>query len=123
MPNKKILIIDDDSDILDAVTVILKSEKFTVVTAFDGKDGVAKFKKEKPDLVLCDMMMEKVDEGSKVAQIIRKEDKKVPIYLLSSIGSSTDSNIDISKQGFTGVFQKPVDPKTFISDIKKALKL
>jgi len=122
MSNKKILIIDDDPDILDAVTVVLKSENYTVVTATDGKDGLAKFKSEKPDMVLCDMMMEKVDAGSKVAEMIRKEDKNVSIYLLSSVGRATDLNIDINKQGFNGVLQKPVDPKNLIAEVKKALK-
>lgn len=122
MSNKKILIIDDDPDILDAVTVVLKSEKYSVVTASDGKEGFAKFKSEKPDMVLCDMMMEKVDAGSKVAEMIRKEDKNVPLYLLSSVGRAADLNIDISKQGFNGVLQKPVDPQNLIAEVKKALK-
>ena len=121
MSNKKILVIDDDPDILEAVSVVLKSEKYTVITALDGKEGFDKFKKEKPDMVLCDMMMERVDAGSKVAEMIRKEDKNVPVYLLSSIGRATDVNVDISKQGFSGVFQKPVDPASLIAQVKKAL--
>lgn len=121
MSDKKILIIDDDPDILDAVTIILKSEKFTVITALDGKEGYDKFKKEKPDMVLCDMMMERIDAGSKVAEMIRKEDKEVPIYLLSSIGNATDINIDINKQGFSGVLQKPVDPASLIAEVKKII--
>lgn len=122
MTNKKILVIDDDPDILDAVSVVLKSEKYNVVTAVDGKDGLAKFKSEKPDMVLCDMMMEKVDAGARVAEMIRKEDKNVPIYLLSSVGRAADLNIDINKQGFNGVMQKPVDPKNLLAEVKKAIK-
>ena len=121
MSNKKILVIDDDPDILEAVSVVLKSEKFIVITALDGKEGFEKFKKEKPDMVLCDMMMERVDAGSKVAEMIREEDKNVPVYLLSSIGRATDVNVDISKKGFSGVFQKPVDPASLIAQVKKAL--
>lgn len=122
MTNKKILVIDDDPDILDAVSVVLKSEKYNVVTAVDGKDGLAKFKSEKPDMVLCDMMMEKVDAGARVAEMIRKEDKNVPIYLLSSVGRAADLNIDINKQGFNGIMQKPVDPKNLLAEVKKAIK-
>ena len=123
MSDKKILIIDDDPDILESISAILRSEKFTVITALDGKEGFEKFKSEKPALVLCDMMMERVDAGTKVAELIRKEDKQVPLYLLSSIGNATASNISVSELGFSGVLQKPVDPDTLISNIKKALKL
>jgi two-component system alkaline phosphatase synthesis response regulator PhoP len=121
MSDKKILVIDDDPDILESISAVLSSEGFNVLTAIDGKVGVEKFKSEKPDLVLCDMMMERVDAGSKVAELIRKEDTKTPVYLLSSIGNATASNISVTDLGFNGVLQKPVDPDTLISQIKKAL--
>ncbi len=123
MSDKKILIIDDDPDILESIKAILSSEKFAVVTASDGKEGIEKFSKEKPDLVLCDMMMERVDAGSKVAELIRKENKTVPVFLLSSIGNATASNINVSDLGFNGVLQKPVEPEALIADVKKTLGL
>jgi CheY-like chemotaxis protein len=121
MSDRKILIIDDDPDILDAVSAVLKSENYIVVTAMDGNEGVEKFKSEKPDLVLCDMMMERIDAGAKTAEAIRKEDKDVPIYLLSSIGNATSMNVDVSSKGFNGVLQKPVDPSNLKAEVKKAL--
>lgn len=120
---KKILIIDDDPDITDSIKVILKANGFEPFTAMDGKEGVAAVAKVKPDLVLCDMMMEQVDAGSKVAQEIRKKNKKVPIFLLSSIGSATAANIEMDKLGFSGVFQKPISPDNLVSVIKKALHI
>lgn len=123
MSDKKILVIDDDPDILESISAVLSSEGFNVLTAIDGVVGVEKFKSEKPDLVLCDMMMEKVDAGSKVAEMIRKEDSETPVYLLSSIGNATASNISVTELGFTGVLQKPVDPDTLIVQIKKSLKI
>ncbi|HOP64653.1 MAG TPA: response regulator [Spirochaetota bacterium] len=121
MSDRKILVIDDDPDILDAVTIVLNSEKYTVVTAFDGIEGFEKFKNEKPDMVLCDMMMERVDAGAKVAEMIRGEDKDIPIYLLSSIGNITDINVNVDKHGFNGVLQKPVVPADLLAEVKKAL--
>ncbi len=121
MADKIILIIDDDPDILDSVTAILTAKGFKAITSLSGKQGIESFKKNKPDLVLCDMMMESVDEGTKVAQQIRKKDAKVPIYLLSSIGSATAMNVEIGKLGFNGVFQKPIDPDSLVAAIKKAL--
>lgn len=123
MSDKKILVIDDDPDILESIGTVLKSENFTVITAYDGEEGLKKFKSEKPALILCDMMMERVDAGTKVAEAIRKDDKVTPLYLLSSIGDATYSTVEIDKLGFNGALQKPVDPKTLIAEIKRALKL
>ena len=121
MSDKKVLIIDDDPDILDSIGAILSSNGFATVTAMSGEEGFKSFEKESPDLILCDMMMETVDQGTKVAQKIREKDTKVPIYLLSSIGSATAMNVEIDKLGFNGVFQKPIDPDNLVSAVKKAL--
>jgi CheY-like chemotaxis protein len=120
---KKILIIDDDVDILDSIKAVLKGNGFDAYSASDGKEGLAAVDTIKPDLVLCDMMMEQVDAGSKVAHEIKKKYKKLPVYLLSSIGSATAQNIEVDKLGFSGVFQKPVSPDYMIKIIKKALHM
>ncbi len=122
MSDKKvILVIDDDPDILDSIKAILGANGFEVETAMSGKEGTEKVKSVNPDLVLCDMMMERIDAGTKVAQDIRKNNPEMPVFLLSSIGSATASNIDIDKLGFNGVFQKPVDPDNLINVVKDAL--
>ncbi len=120
--SKKILVIDDDPDITDSVKAILKKEKYDVVTANSGAKGLEIAKNEELSLVLCDMMMEKVDEGVKVAQEIVKMKPDLPVYLLSSIGDATAGNIEISKLGFKGVFQKPVSPEYLIKMVKKIIK-
>jgi DNA-binding response OmpR family regulator len=118
---KLILVIDDDSDIVTSIQVILEGEGFGVITANSGKDGISSFMKNRPALVLCDMMMESIDSGSKVAAEIRKADEHVPLYLLSSIGDATASNIEVGDLGFSGVFQKPVSPAQLVSTVKKSL--
>jgi DNA-binding response OmpR family regulator len=120
---KLVYIIDDDPDILDSITAILSAEGFSVATAMSGEEGLEKLADFKPDLILCDMMMERIDAGTKVAQEIRKTNKTVPIFLLSSIGSATATNIEVDKLGFDGVFQKPVAPSALVSTIKKALRM
>jgi two-component system alkaline phosphatase synthesis response regulator PhoP len=122
MANKKtVLVIDDDPDIIDSVKVILGSSGFAVTTAMSGQEGIDAAVSGKPDLILCDMMMERIDAGSKVAEELRKKNVTAPIFLLSSIGDATASNIEIDKLGFNGVFQKPVNPEQLISMIKKTL--
>jgi DNA-binding NtrC family response regulator len=120
---KKILVIDDDADITDSIKAILTANGFEAYTAGDAKDGLEAIDKVKPDLVLCDMMMEQVDAGTKVAHEIRKKDKKLPMYLLSSIGAATAQNIELDKIGFNGVFQKPISPDHMVKTIKKALHM
>ncbi|NMB64532.1 MAG: response regulator [Spirochaetes bacterium] len=124
MANKKIiLVIDDDPDILDSIKAILSANGFDVVTAMSGKEGIDAVASSKPDLILCDMMMERIDAGTKVAQEIKKSNPSIPIYLLSSIGTATATNIEIDKLGFNGVFQKPVNPDNLVATIKKALNM
>lgn len=124
MANKKlILAIDDDPDILDSIKAILSANGFDVATAMSGKEGIDALSVKKPDLILCDMMMEKIDAGTKVAQELKKSNPSIPIYLLSSIGTATNSNIEIDKLGFDGVFQKPVNPDNLVLTIRKALNM
>ncbi|MBN2402301.1 MAG: response regulator [Spirochaetes bacterium] len=118
----KILVIDDDPDILDSMKMILEKNGFAAVTAVSGKDGVEIVKKKKPDLVLCDMMMEKIDSGITVAKAIKRISSKIPIFLISNIGTATAYNVDVDKIGFKGVFQKPVDVDLMITKIKDVLK-
>ncbi|MBN2158520.1 MAG: response regulator [Spirochaetes bacterium] len=120
---KKILIIDDDPDIIEAVTTVLTAHGFEASAATNGKEGIESVAKVKPDLVLCDMMMETVDAGSKVAQEIKKKNKHLPVYLLSSIGAATMQNVEIEKLGFSGVFQKPITPDHLVKTIKKELHI
>jgi DNA-binding response OmpR family regulator len=118
----KILVIDDDPEILDSMKLILEKSGYSIATAGSGKEGVEKFKKKNPDLILCDMMMEKVDSGVRVAKEIKKISPGVPIYLISNIGSATAYNVDINKLGLKGVFQKPVDLDLLLTRIKEVLK-
>jgi len=114
---KVVLIIDDDPAICESVKAILDSVGFDTKTASSGKDGIEVFRKTNPDIVLCDMMMEHIDEGVKVAKVIKEEKKDVPVFLLSSIGDATASNIGLSDLGFSGVFQKPVNFDLLLSVI------
>lgn len=106
---KKILIIDDDPAICESVQAILEANGYETAVALSGKDGLAAFREMDPDIVLCDMMMEDVDAGAKVARIMKDERPGTPIFLLSVVGDATADTIGIYNAGFNGVFQKPVD--------------
>ena len=86
--SKKILVVDDDPDILDAVTMILESQGYQVVTARDGVEGLANLKAEKPDLLILDLLMPKMD-GFAVFKELQEpqwgEFSIIPILMLTSV--------------------------------------
>jgi len=84
----KILVVDDDPDILDAVAMILESQGYRVVTARDGIEGLATLKAEQPDLMILDLLMPKMD-GFAVCKELQdpkwSKQKDIPILILTSI--------------------------------------
>lgn len=85
---KKILIIEDDSDIQEMIQFFLEDQEYEVVVAGDGVEGVSVFHDERPDLVLLDILLPKMD-GYAVCELIRKE-SQVPIIMISALGSEED---------------------------------
>jgi DNA-binding response OmpR family regulator len=84
----KILVVDDDPDILEAVTLILESQGYEVVTARDGIEGLANLRAEQPDLMILDLMMPKMD-GFAVCKELQdprwSKYKDMPILILTSV--------------------------------------
>lgn len=86
MAQKKILVVDDEVDFLEILTSRLAANKYDVVTANDGESALVKWKKEKPDAVLLDIMMPHVD-GLTVLKKIREEDKHIPIFIITAFSN------------------------------------
>ena len=84
---KKILIIEDDLDIQEMLR-FLEDQDYQVVAAGDGVEGISAFNKEKPDLVLLDILLPKID-GYAVCELLRKE-SEVPVIMISALGSEED---------------------------------
>jgi CheY-like chemotaxis protein len=110
MSAKKILVVDDDQDLLDVYTQILQSTEHIVYTANNSEEAVNLFSQNNPDVVVLDMIMEKVDSGIQVCKTIRETDTTVKIYLVSNVGDPSIENIDIQGIGFNGALQKPLKP-------------
>ncbi len=122
MDKKTILVIDDDPEILKLCKTVLESKNYRVETASSGKEGVDVFDSVKPDLVLCDLMMESIDQGVKVAKEIRAQDTDIPMYLLSSLAEDMSKNINIHDLGFTGILQKPISSDNLVLHVNRALR-
>jgi CheY-like chemotaxis protein len=119
---KVVLVIDDDVDILESLSIVLAAEGFEVLTVSSGREGLALLDQRTPDIILCDMMMESIDAGMQTARQIKQKKPAVPVYLLSSIAAATAATTEIRDLGFNGVLQKPVDPQHVVTVVKIILK-
>ncbi len=116
-----ILCVDDDNDILDAMKLILESNDHVFVGAPSAEEGLEAYKKNNPDLVIVDLMMEEVDAGTSFVKELKALGNKVPVYMLSSVGDELSHSIDSSELGLSGVFQKPIEADVLLKTIKTKL--
>jgi two-component system, OmpR family, alkaline phosphatase synthesis response regulator PhoP len=121
--NKKILLIDDESDIIEFISYSLKQEGFIVFSAQNGTDGVALAKKHKPDLILLDIMMPEMD-GVEVCYELRKiEELKNKIIVFLSARNEDFSQIAAFDAGANDYINKPIKPKLLIKKINGLLNI
>ncbi len=123
---KKILIVDDDPDFVEAVTMILRPKKFEVVTAYNGKEGLEKVKAERPDLVVLDVMMPEKD-GYSVCKELKSDPKwnHIPILLLTGVVSHIPTTRYTQEMGMEteadDYLDKPVEPEALVKRIEVLL--
>jgi DNA-binding response OmpR family regulator len=119
----KILIVDDDPDIVDAGRLVLEREGYQVESASNRAEGMKALDEVKPDLLILDVMMEEPDDGLRMAREIRKGGNSLPIIMLTSVNAAMGLNIDKDEEMVpVDEFQpKPVDPQTLIAKVKKLL--
>ena len=119
----KILIVDDDPDIVEACRLVLEREGYEVEGAPSRAAGTKALEEVKPDLLILDVMMEEPDDGLRMAREIRKAGHTLPIIMLTSVNAAMGLNIDKDEEMVpVEEFQsKPVDPQTLIAKVKKLL--
>jgi two-component system alkaline phosphatase synthesis response regulator PhoP len=117
----KILLVDDEKDIVEFLQYNLKQEGFEVITAYDGMETLTKIK-EKPDLVILDIMMPKMD-GFEVCRRIREMNgyEKTPIIFLTAKSGEMDE-IKGLELGASDYIQKPISPRKLIARVKANLR-
>jgi DNA-binding response OmpR family regulator len=114
--DKKILLVDDDLDLLEQNKILLESKGFKVVTAEGSKKGWEVFKQEQPDAAILDLIMEEHDSGFILSYKIKKDEhgKNIPVYILTSatyvtgfkFGASTEEEKEWIK--CDGILNKPI---------------
>ena len=128
----KILIIDDDPDIVLSVRMTLEADGHEVISAINGKEGLETLKQGRPDLIILDVMMDTKTEGFQLALKLRSPDptsefipfKDIPILMLTAIHSTTPLRFepDIDYLPVELFVDKPIDPDDLSSKVDWLLK-
>ncbi|NLO45243.1 MAG: response regulator transcription factor [Clostridiales bacterium] len=119
MATEKILVVDDDTNICELLRLYLEKEGFSVVIANDGMAAIQAFQDAKPDLVLLDIMLPKLD-GWQVCREIRKSSDK-PIIMLTAKGETFDKVLGL-ELGADDYVTKPFDTKEVVARVKAVLR-
>ena len=134
MEEPKILIVDDDPDIVEALKMTLEASHYKVYTAANGTEGLKQVKAVNPNLIILDVMMDTITEGFQVTYQLRNPDSKseyapyskIPILMLTAIVEKKRMKFSTQADGdFLPVddfVEKPIRPQVLLEKVKKLLK-
>jgi DNA-binding response OmpR family regulator len=118
---KNILIVEDNRDLAVLLAERVGSYGFTVSSAYDGKAGLEAAKASKPDLILLDLMMPKMDGRAVIMELkLDESTRSIPIIVLTAVGDSYNREFTI-ELGASDYVTKPVEPAILLKKIKDLL--
>ncbi|NIS80135.1 MAG: response regulator [Anaerolineales bacterium] len=120
MVRTKLLIADDEADLLAELEPILLRAGFDVVTAHDGEQALRRITEEQPDLVILDVLMPQLD-GREVVRRLRQADNWTPIILLTKVGTPAERALSL-QEGADDYINKPFDPIELIARVQAVLR-
>lgn len=118
---KKILIVDDEKDIVETLAFMLKAKGFECICAYDGEEGLKSAKENMPDLIILDVMMPKIN-GYKICRLLKYDNKykNIPIIMVTARGQEEDKIIG-EETGANEYITKPFEFSNIIETINKYL--
>jgi len=118
---KKILIVDDEPDAVELLSIRLKSNGYDVISALDGKACLKKAVEEKPDLVILDILLPKIN-GFEVCKRLKERDetKDIPVIMLTALAKEQDLSKGL-EEGVDCFITKPFNPEDLLCEIKTVL--
>ncbi|HEV8384244.1 MAG TPA: response regulator [Candidatus Acidoferrales bacterium] len=119
---KRILLIEDDRDIIELVRYNLEQEGFSLISARDGLGGLEQLKKSAPDLLLLDLMLPRLS-GLEICKAVRRDEKlnRLPILMLTARGDESDRVIGL-ELGADDYVTKPFSPRELVARVKALLR-
>src|SRR5262249_34723758 len=115
----RILVIDDESDIREALEALLMNAEYSVDLASNGTEGIRKLESATYDLALLDLMMPD-RSGMEVLEEVRKRDRDTPIFMITAYGS-VEAAVEAIKRGANDYFSKPWDNEKLIIEIDRMI--
>jgi DNA-binding response OmpR family regulator len=128
MGRKKILLVDDDTDFVEATKIILESKSYDVAVAYDGKEGMKKVETEQPDLIILDVMMPEID-GYEVCAKLKSNPvyRHIPILLLTAVGEAIPTTKYTKEMGMKleadDYIPKPVESVELIERVENLFRI
>jgi DNA-binding response OmpR family regulator len=121
MDKYRILVVDDEPELVELVKIRLEANGYQVLTAYDGQEGLDKARNEKPDLIILDLMLPKMD-GYKVCRMLKFDEKynKIPIMLFTARAQESDRKMG-EEVGAEAYITKPFEPQILLGKIKELL--
>lgn len=123
----RILIVDDDPEIIKLVSLELVSIGYEIISAADGNEGIKAAKQQKPDLIIMDIMMPNMQGGDAV-RILRSDitTKHIPVIFLTAVTANMpegaeDQAVNVDGQYFKAI-AKPFEPENLLFEIKKLME-
>jgi DNA-binding response OmpR family regulator len=120
MPERKVLVVEDDKDIRALLKYNLDKEGYAVLTSAQGEEAVDMFRRERPRLVILDLMLPRVD-GLEVCRLIRSEDRRVPILMLTAKNTEVDKIVGL-EMGADDYVTKPFSMKEVLARVKTLIR-
>jgi CheY-like chemotaxis protein len=129
MAEGKVLIIDDDPDITEAMRVVLEGRGHEVCSARDSTEGMEQLERARPDLIILDVMMRTPQEGFELARALKQSPsyKDIPILMLTAVKHKT--GLDFKKESgdrswlpVDGFLDKPVNPDVLLETVERLLR-
>ncbi len=122
MSQKRILVVDDEIDLVETVRFSLELEGFEVLVAYNGEEGLNLARKENPDLILLDLMLPKLD-GYKVCRLLKFDEryKHIPILMLTAKIQEKDKEMGL-ETGANEYITKPFDMDELMKKVKGYLQ-
>jgi two-component system alkaline phosphatase synthesis response regulator PhoP len=119
MAGEKILVVDDEANIIDLARMYLERDGFRVCAASDGAQALSEIKQQKPDLIVLDIMLPEID-GFEVCQRVRA-DSEVPIIMLTARDDDVDKIVGL-ELGADDYMTKPFNPRELVARVKAILR-